>query len=113
MAKVTFILGLCGSGKTYLAEQLKNETGAEVFENLLSDGSRLPALVECLRDGKDCVVDDARCCLPAYRNEIVQHLSRIICLKMRRICYEDDLECACWNVIHRKNKGDLHGHLDM
>jgi deoxyadenosine/deoxycytidine kinase len=57
MAKVTFILGLCGSGKTYLAEQLKNETGAEVFENLLSDGSRLPALVECLRDGKDCIVD--------------------------------------------------------
>src|SRR5213594_2640084 len=86
MAKVTFILGLCGSGKTYLAEQLKNETGAEVFENLLSDGSRLPALVECLRDGKDCVVDEVRFCLPAYRNEIVQHLSRIIGLKMRCIC---------------------------
>jgi hypothetical protein len=113
MAKVTFILGLCGSGKTYLAEQLKNETGAEVFENLLSDGSRLPALVECLRDGKDCVVDEVRFCLPAYRNEIVQHLSRIIGLKMRCICYENDLESANWNVIHRKNKGDPEGHLEM
>jgi hypothetical protein len=113
MAQVTFILGLCGSGKTYLAAQLKKESGAEVFENLLSDGSNLPALVERLRVGRDCIVDEVRFCLPTYRDQIVQYLSQITNIKMRWICYENDLESANWNVIHRRNKGDPEGHLDI
>ena len=49
MAKITFILGLSGSGKTYLSERLKKETGAEVFTNLLADDSGLnaPSLNPC------------------------------------------------------------------
>jgi len=113
MAKVTFILGLSGSGKTYLAQQLKKDTGAEVFENLLSDGSSLPALIACLRDGRDCIVDEVRFCLPAYRDEILQCLSEITDLRIDWICYENDLESANWNVIHRKDKGDPEAHLDL
>jgi deoxyadenosine/deoxycytidine kinase len=113
MAKITFILGLCGSGKTYLSERLKKETRAEVFTNLLSDDSSLAALVESLRDGKDCIVDEVRFCLPAYREQILQSLSQITSLDMRWICYENDLETANWNVIHRTNKGDPEGHLDI
>ena len=113
MAKVTFILGLCGSGKTSLAQQLKKETGAQVFENLLSDGGSLPALLACLREGRDCIVDEVRLCLPMYRDGIVQHLSRITDLETHWICYENDLESANWNVIHRKDKGDPEGHLDI
>jgi hypothetical protein len=113
MAQVTFILGLCGSGKTYLSQQLRKETGAEVFENVLADGSRLPALVECLREGKDCIVDEVRFCLPAYREQILQYLSGITGLAMHWICYENDLESANWNVMHRKDKGDPEGHLDI
>ena len=113
MAKITFILGLCGSGKTYLSERLKKETGAEVFTNLLADESGLIALIESLRNGKDCIVDEVRFCLPTYREQILQSLSQITSLDMRWICYENDLETANWNVIHRTNKGDPEGHLDI
>ena len=113
MAKITFILGLCGSGKTYLSERLKKETGAEIFTNLLADDSGLTALVESLQDGKDCIVDEVRFCLPTYREQILQSLSQIASLDMRWICYENDLETANWNVIHRTNKGDPEGHLDI
>jgi len=113
MAKITFILGLCGSGKTYLSERLKKETGAEIFTNLLADESGLTALVESLQDGKDCIVDEVRFCLPAYREQILQSLAQITDLDMRWICYENDLETANWNVIHRTNKGDPEGHLDI
>jgi hypothetical protein len=113
MAKLTFILGLSGSGKTYLSERLKKETGAEVFTNLLADESGLTSLIAFLRDGKDCIVDEVRFCLPAYREQILQSLSQITGLDMRWICYENDLETANWNVIHRTNKGDPEGHLDL
>ena len=113
MAKITFILGLSGSGKTYLSDRLKKETGAQVFNNLLADASGLNALIESLRDGKDCIVDEVRFCLPAYREQILQSLSQITSLDMRWICYENDLETANWNVIHRTNKGDPEGHLDI
>ena len=113
MAKITFIIGLSGSGKTYLSERLKKETGAEVFTNLLADDSGLNALIESLRDGKDCIVDEVRFCLQAYREQILQSLSQITSLDTRWICYENDLETANWNVIHRTNKGDPEGHLDI
>ena len=113
MAKITFILGLSGSGKTYLSERLKKETGAEIFTNLLANDSGLTALVESLQDGKDCIVDEVRFCLPAYRAQILQSLAQITGLDMRWICYENDLETANWNVIHRTNKGDPEGHLDI
>jgi hypothetical protein len=92
---------------------LKRETGAEVFTNLLADDSGLTALIESLRDGKDCIIDEVRFCLPAYREQILQSLSQITSLDMRWICYENDLETANWNVIHRTNKGDPEGHLDI
>ena len=113
MAKIIFILGLSGSGKTYLSERLKNETGAEVFTNLLADDSGLGALIQSLRDGKDCIIDEVRFCLPAYREQILQSLSQIAGLDVQWICYENDLETANWNVIHRTNKGDPEGHLDL
>jgi hypothetical protein len=113
MAKVTFILGLSGSGKSYLAHRLQSETGAELFENLLSDDSSLPALIENLKAGKDCIVDEVRFCLPTYRVGVVQHLSQITDLETEWICYENDLESANWNVMHRTDKGDPEGHLDL
>ena len=113
MAQVTFILGLCGSGKSHLAEQLKKETGAEIFENILADASSLPALIECLRSGRDCIVDEVRFCLPAYRSQILEYLSQLTNISLHWICYENDLESANWNVIHRKNKADPEGHLDI
>jgi hypothetical protein len=111
--QLTFVLGLCGSGKTHLSEQLKKETGAEVFEDILADGSSLPALMRSLREGKDCIVDEVRFCLPTYREQILQYLSPIEGVTTHWICFENDLESANWNVMRRKNKGDPEGHLDI
>jgi hypothetical protein len=111
MATLTFILGLSGSGKTYLSERLEKETGAEVFTNLLADDRALTALMKSLHDGKDCIIDEVRFCLPAYREQILQSLSQLTGLAMRWICFENDLATANWNVIHRTNKGDPEGHL--
>ncbi len=47
MAKVTFILGLAGSGKTFHAEPLREATGAEVFEGVEHHKS-LPMIVQRL-----------------------------------------------------------------
>jgi hypothetical protein len=113
MSKATFILGLSGSGKTYLAQKIKKETGAEVFENILEDGSSLAVLIECLKAGNDCIVDEVRFCLSSYRDEIVQQLSQIPGVEINWLCYENDLESANWNVIHRKDKEDPAGHLDI
>jgi deoxyadenosine/deoxycytidine kinase len=113
MAKLIFILGLSGSGKTHLSESLKKETGAKVFTNLLAEDSQLSALIESLREGQDCIIDEVRFCLPAYREQILQPLSQITDLDMRWICYENDLETANWNVIHRTDKGDPAAHLDL
>ena len=113
MAKLIFILGLCGSGKTLLAERLKKETGAKVFTNLLAEDSGLDSLIQALRGDTDCIIDEVRFCLPAYRDQILQSLSQITGLDTRWICYENDLETANWNVIHRTDKGDPEGHLAL
>jgi hypothetical protein len=113
MAKVTFILGLSGSGKTYLAQKMRTETGAKLFENILEDGSSLVLLIECLKKGNHCIVDEVRFCLPSYRDPIVQQLSQVPGVEINWICYENDLESANWNVIHRKDKEDPAGHLEI
>lgn len=109
MAKVTFLLGLAGSGKTYLADRLKRKTGAEVFESLIHNNA-CPALIQCLRDGKDCIVEEISYCIPSCRDQIMQYLSQVRGLQVEWICFENDLESANWNVAHRTNKGDAEGH---
>jgi hypothetical protein len=113
MAKVTFILGLSGSGKTYLAQKMKAETGAKVFENVLEDSSSLPLIVKALKQGEDCIIDEVRFCLPTYRDQIVQQLSHVPGVELSWICYENDIESANWNVIHRTDKEDAAGHLEI
>jgi hypothetical protein len=51
--------------------------------------------------------------LPSYRDEIVQQLSQVSGVEINWICYENDLESANWNVIHRKDKEDPPGHLEI
>lgn len=109
MAKVTFLLGLGGSGKTPLSEQLKAETGAEVFESLIHNKT-CPALIQCLREGKDCIVEEIMYCIPSYRDQIMQCLSQVTGLQVQWICFENDLGSANWNVTHRTYKGDPEGH---
>jgi len=114
LAKVTFLLGLAGSGKSHLAEDLKIKTGAKVFEGIAAPERPecLPSMVRCPTDGEDCVVEEIACCHPDYREQVVTYLrSRVPSVEIEWICFENDLESANWNVRNRKNKGDVEGHL--
>lgn len=112
MAKVTFVLGLAGSGKTHQAKNICEQTGAEFLEGTEGDGTKKKLLFQNLTDGKDCVVEEIAYCLPSRREKIVLELCSFKSdLEIEWICLENDLESANWNVKHRINKGDVQGHL--
>jgi len=111
MTTVTFLLGLCGSGKTHLAKELREATGAEIFEGVEHHKS-LPAIVQHLRNGKDCIVEEIAYCDSHTREEIITRLRSLVPeVQIECICFENDLESANWNVVHRTNKGGVEGHL--
>ena len=114
MAKVTFLLGLAGSGKSYRADKLKKETGAEIFEG--TEGKEnlgmLPNIVQHLRQGKNCIVEEIAYCRPQGREKVVTYLRyHVPDVQIEWLCFENNLESANWNVRNRKNKGDINGHL--
>jgi hypothetical protein len=109
MAKITFLLGLCGSGKSHLANQLNMATGATVFDSVLN-ASSFTRIEQCLRAGKDCIVEEISFCLEQNRGVIQPFLSTVPDLEIEWICFENDLESANWNVTHRKNKSNAEDH---
>jgi hypothetical protein len=115
VVKLTFVIGLCGSGKTYHSEQLAKETGAELFEGLVEkQQTDLPRLLQCLKDGKDCVVEEISFCRPDNREFITRLLSqKVPDAQIEWICIENDLEAANWNVTHRTNKGEADRHMEI
>ena len=112
MAKLTFLLGLCGSGKTYIAERLATQTGAKLFTDFLQDQDKnFPIMVQNLRSGNDCIIDEWKYSIPRFREKILADLVNVPNLELEWICFENDRGSADWNVRHRKNKGDVAGHL--
>jgi hypothetical protein len=112
MAKLTFLLGLCGSGKTYIAERLATQTGAKLFTDFLQDQNKnFPMLVQNLCSGNDCIIDEWKYSIPRFRDKILADLVNVPDLELEWICFENDNASADWNVRHRKNKGDVEGHL--
>jgi hypothetical protein len=115
MGRITFLLGLCGSGKSYLGKQLSDDTGAKVYENLLSNnGARLPELVDTLQRGENCIVHEIAFCESEPRARIQEFLtSQVKGLKITWICFENDIETANWNVMHRNDGRDVEAHLSL
>ena len=112
MAKLTFLLGLCGSGKTYIAERLATQTGAKLFTDFLQDQNKnFPMLVQNLCSGNDCIIDEWKYSIPRFRDKILADLVNVPDLELEWICFENDRASADWNVRQRKNKGDIEGHL--
>jgi hypothetical protein len=110
MATVTFILGLCGAGKTWLADRIVD--GAQFDEGFLNDPSQHAALIETLRSGRDCIVVEIAYCQEAARQQIMQELAVAVPkVTINWLCIENDLFRANKNCRERTNKGDADGHV--
>jgi hypothetical protein len=70
-------------------------------------------LVQYLREGRECVVEEIIFCDANARESIKPLLANIPDLVIRWICFANDPEAANWNVTHRTNKGDPEGHLKI
>lgn len=114
VAKVTFLLGLAGSGKSYRAKRLVESDGAKIFEGVAAPHSQalLRCLFSSLRRGTYCVVEEIAFCIAENRQAITSSLlAEVPGIEIEWICFENDLESANWNVRHRTNKGSADGHM--
>ena len=88
--KVTFLLGLCGSGKSYYALHLKYDNPkVEIFQDLLHESAIL-RLFERLANGGDCIVEELRFCFPHEWKKFVDILTSIAGIEIEWICLEND-----------------------
>jgi hypothetical protein len=109
MATVTFILGLCGSGKTWLADHLI--IADKIFdEGFFDDRGQHADLIASLRGGQDCVVIEITYCCERARTLIVNEVRTAVPdVKINWLCIENDLSKANKNCRKRTNKNDPGG----
>lgn len=112
MTTVTFILGLSGSGKTWLADRI--DAAAKFDEGFLNDQTQHDALIAVLRSGTDCVVVEIAYCREEARKQIVSEITKAVPnVKINWLCIENNLDRANKNCRQRTNKGDPEGHVKI
>jgi hypothetical protein len=110
MARVTFILGLSGAGKTWLADRMiESKAASKKFdEGFLNSAAQHDALTAALRAGQDCVVVEIAYCNETSRRHIVQELADAVpSATIEWLCIENDLAKANKNCRERTNKSRL------
>jgi hypothetical protein len=116
MPTITFIFGLCASGKSWLSKEMANE-GSEVLDEgfpATADGSLSPekyaTLQEFLREGKDCAVVEATLFYEPLQQQALKYLEGIPNVDVKWIGYQNDPETANHNAFHRKGKVNPNGN---
>jgi hypothetical protein len=103
----TFVLGLCGSGKSYVADQIKADI--KFHEGFWAEKRRwhnIAAVRATLADGGDVVVTVIAFCTQRGRLAVLQALAGIPDLTVRWIWTENNLEKANENCQRRKGYGN-------
>jgi hypothetical protein len=115
MPTVTFIFGLCGSGTSWLAEQMRSQ-GSEVLDEgfpATADGSLSPEkyakLQELLREGKDCAVVEATLFHEPLQQQALNYLRGIPKVEVKWVGFANDAATANHNSMHRKDKPNPDG----
>jgi len=115
MAIITFIIGLCGSGKSYYTEEISQTTGINVFEGVgkgIEGNSSWPIIINHLRSGEDCIIEEMDFCFQPPRDVVKNYINENVPgTFIKWICFENDLDSANWNVKKRTNKGEIENHL--
>lgn len=97
--KITLIVGLPGSGKTYLAKSLKDNKSM-----LIDDIKHADQLID---KGLDLIITDPYFCYSETRDKCIEVLnSKFNNPEIIWIYFENNLEKALNNIKHRKRRGD-------
>lgn len=114
MPTATFVLGLCGSGKSWHADRIQADVKChEGFWLRDRKAANLAAVAATLRGGGDIVVTEiAFCCEPA-RRELVSLLRAIPNVTVRWVCIENNLEQANANCRQRQAHGDARVQIEI
>jgi len=122
MPKITFILGLCASGKSHIAKELQKEKDTEILDEGFSKFSNnfeenYSQVILGLRNGKDFIIIEIGLCRRSEREYVIQGLqSDITNIEVEWICISNDLAQANQNVLDRANRGEKQnpeGHIDI
>ena len=117
MPKAIFILGLCGSGKSYIADEIRKTFPAELMdEGFNTDFEKnYKKLVTNLREGKNCIIIEIEFC---YKDGLREFIKERLIKDLPKTeiiwkCFENDMDKANQNIINRKNKEDPKGHIEI
>lgn len=101
MATVTFIVGLCGSGKSHMVQQM---TDVHIIDERFFE--RQYELLDAIRAGKNCAIAEIAFCKIEMREKIVRELSAFAPdIDIKWICFENNLAKANSNCrTKRKDK---------
>ena len=97
MPKITIVYGLCGSGKTYVAQDMADRTGLPFLEQPIGR-NLLPVIVQWLRSGNSCIVEEALLFDKRHRDHWTAELRSIPKVDIEWICFEKDLATAKHNL---------------
>lgn len=124
MAKITFILGLCASGKTHFLKELLKEAPNSLYldegfigENGVNFNKNYSILKKSLQEGKDYIIVEIGFCEEKARELILDRLNNDFSqIEIVWKCFENVPEKANKNVEHRAKKGenkDIVGHINI
>jgi hypothetical protein len=111
MPTVTFILGLCGAGKTWLADRVI--ATVKFDEGFLGKQIQHDALIALLRSGHDAVVVEIAYCQATAREAILREIGTAAPnAHVVWLCIENDLFRANKNCRERR-KQDPETHVQI
>jgi len=115
---LTVVVGLCGSGKTWLLERVGQACpDVSTFDEGFSDRgphgtARRRAVADVILSGRHVVVADLWCGYRPRRRQVLQNLRRMVPdVFVQWLWYENDLSTANHNCRLRTNKADAEGHV--
>ncbi len=112
MAKVVYLVGLCGSGKTRKGKSMEGEGWTWMGEGMVHTSERFGQMIGHLVAGRDCVCEEFQTLDPEYRRSIrLLITSQVPTAVVEFWFFEKDIVKATRNVLSRPDsKKDLEGH---